>query len=413
MRPQEDRRKGVTPIAEERGIALVISLLVLALLSMLGVAFLSMSATEITIASNEVNASRAFFLTEAGVAIAKQTLRNTPDWDTVLTDPPTTTACPILVPASMGTCSYDFVNDTADGGGPTNDTNDFVIIQARGLSRTAAREVHLAFTRNAGLPTPPASLLSVGISSNVSFNGNAFTIDGNNWIPPSDDGLTPAVQDNTACTSTTAPKFGIGVPNAAHQLVVKNELSSQQQDNVTGDDSNPPWSPVSTTPSIGVDTTITQDQVVALVDYLLPLADISYSPGTSITSGTIGTQAAPKIVAVDATSYSGSDPALTLTATSGAGILIVKNGTLALKGNSQWVGLVIVLGSNVAIDVSGGGNKSVYGTTLLAEDANVEAVIAEGSGNMKLHYSCDGIDVANLAGALALSGTTVWWKEVF
>jgi hypothetical protein len=411
MKIQQHPRQRSTPLADERGIALVIALLVMVLLSILGVTFLSMSATEITIASNEVDASRAFFLTEAGVAVAKQTLRNTPDWDTVLTDPPTTTACPVLVPASTGSCSYLIENDTADGGGATNDTNDLVIIKATGQSQTASREVHLAFTRNAGIPTPPAALLSVGISSNVSFNGNAFTIDGNNWIPPS--GGSSASQDNSACTSTTAPKFGIGVPNATHQLAVKNDLSSQQQDNVIGDNPNPPWSPVSTTPSIGVDTTITQDQLVQLVDYLIPLADITYSPGTSITSGTVGTQAAPKIVAVDATGYSGSDPALTLTATSGAGILIIKNGTLALKGNTEWVGMVIVLGSNVAIDVSGGGNKAVYGATLLAEDANVEAVIAEGSGNMKLRYSCDGLNVANFASASAFSGTTVWWKEVF
>lgn len=403
----------LAPVAEERGIALVIALLVMALLSILGVTFLSMSATEFAIASNEVTASRAFFLTEAGVALAKQTLRSTPDWNTLLSDPPTKIACPTLVPASTGGCSYSIENDPADGGGPTNDTNDIVIIKATGQSLAAAREVHVAFTRSNGLPTPPAALLSVGVSSNVSFNGNAFTIDGNNWIPPSDDGSTPASENNGACTSTIVPKFGIGVPNATHQLTVKNALSSQQQDNVTGDNPNPPWSPASSTPSIGVDTTITQDQVLQLVDYLIPLADITYSPGTSITSGTIGTQAAPKIVAVDATGYSGSDPALTLTATSGAGVLIVKNGTLAMKGNSQWVGMVIVLGSNVAIDVSGGGNKSVYGATLLAEDANVEAVIAEGSGNMKLRYSCGGLAVADLASASALSGTTLWWKEVF
>ncbi len=409
----------------ERGVALVVTLLVITLLSMVGIMFLTLSLTENTIAYNEVKAAVAFNLTEAGVALAKQTLRNTPDWDTLLSDPPTTTACPALVPASTGSCSFTIVNDTCayygkapgcpegDPGGPTDDTDDLVIIKATGQSQTAAREVHVALTRIDGIPTPPASLLSVGVSSNVSFNGNAFTIDGNNWIPPSDDGLTPASQDNSVCTSTSAPKYGIGVPNATHQLAVKNGLSSQQQDNVTGDDPNPPWSPTSDTPSIGVDPTITQSQLVDLIDQLIPIADITYSPGTSIVSGTIGTQADPKIVVVDATSYSGSDPALTLTTTSGAGILIIKNGTLSMKGNTQWVGIVIVLGSNVAIDVSGGGNKSVYGATLLAEDANVEAVIAEGSGNMKLRYSCDGLDVANIAGGQAFSGMTLWWKGVF
>lgn len=412
MRIPEHRTPWLTPFAEERGIALVIALLAMVILSILGVTFLSMSATEIAIASNEVDASRAFFLTEAGTAVAKRTLRGTADWDTVLSDPPTTIACPTIVPASLGVCSYRIVNDTAvDPGGPANDTNNLVIIEATGLSRTAAREVHLAFMRPNGLPAPPASLLSVGVSSNISFTGNSFSIDGNNWIPPSDDSSTPAVQDNSACTSTTAPKYGIGVPNDTHQLEVKNNLSAPQQDNVTGDAPNPPWSPASPIPSIGVDTTITQTEVLDLVDYLMPLADITYSAGTSISAETLGTQAAPKLVVVDATSYSGSDPALTLSATSGAGILIVKNGTLRFTGDSQWVGIVIVIGSNVAIDVRGGGNKSVYGATLLAEDANVSATVAEGDGNLKLHYSCDGIDVAN--NVASMRGTTAWWKEVF
>ncbi|MEE9153777.1 MAG: PilX N-terminal domain-containing pilus assembly protein [candidate division NC10 bacterium] len=407
----------------ERGVALVVTLLVISLLSLVGFAFLTLSVTENTIAYNDVNAAKAFNLTEAGVALAKQTLRSTPDWDTPLSDPPTTTACPALVPAADGGCSFTIVNDTCayygkapgcpegDPGGPTDDTDDLVIIKATGQSQTAAREVHVALTRINGIPAPPASLLSVGVSTNVSFNGNAFTIDGNNWIPPSDDGLTPEVQDNSACTSTSAPKYGIGVPNATDQLAVFNSLSNPQQDNVTGAPPNPPWTPASPTPSIGVDTSITQSQLVDLMDYLIPVADITYTPGTSISSGTLGTQAAPKIVVVDATGYSGSDPALTLSATTGAGILIVKNGTLRLTGDSQWVGIVIVLGSNVSIDIRGGGNKVLYGATLLAEDANVDSNVAEGDGNLDIRYSCDGIDVANAVPSLA--GTTLWWKEVF
>ncbi|MBW8057813.1 MAG: hypothetical protein FVQ86_07320 [candidate division NC10 bacterium] len=411
MRPMREYRAVFQQELGERGVALVVTLLVISLLSLVGFAFLTLSVTENTIAYNDVNAAKAFNLTEAGVALAKQTLRNTPDWDTLLSDPPTTTACPALVPASTGGCSYRIENDTADPGGPTDDTDDLVIIKATGQSQTAAREVHVALTRINGIPAPPASLLSVGVSTNVSFNGNAFTIDGNNWIPPSDDGLTPASQDNSACTSTSAPKYGIGVPNATNQLTVFNNLSNPQQDNVTGAPPNPPWTPASPTPSIGVDTSITQSQLVDLMDYLIPVADITYTPGTSISSGTLGTQAAPKIVVVDATGYSGSDPALTLSATTGAGILIVKNGTLRLTGDSQWVGIVIVLGSNVSIDIRGGGNKVLYGATLLAEDANVDSNVAEGDGNLDIRYSCDGIDVANAVPSLA--GTTLWWKEVF
>ncbi|MGH7360235.1 MAG: PilX N-terminal domain-containing pilus assembly protein, partial [Candidatus Methylomirabilales bacterium] len=52
------------------GAALVIALLVLGVLSLLGVAFLSLSATEVQIATNERQADQAFFVAEAGLTQA-------------------------------------------------------------------------------------------------------------------------------------------------------------------------------------------------------------------------------------------------------------------------------------------------------------------------------------------------------
>jgi hypothetical protein len=263
------------------------------------------------------------------------------------------------------------------------------------------------------LPAPPGAITSVGASTNVSFAGNSFDIDGNNWIPPSDDGTVPESMNNGSCGAIPAPMFGIAVPDATTQLGVKNDLTSQQQDNVMGANPNPPWAPVSTIPSIGVDTTITQAELALLTDYLIPMATLTYSPGTQISSGTLGTQADPKIVVVDATGYSGSDPALTLSATKGAGILIVKNGSLRMSGNSQWVGLVIVIGNNVEIDLRGGGDKAIYGSVLLAENLNVATNQAEGQGNVMVRFSCQGVNIANTAGGGKLRGATVWWREVF
>jgi len=77
-------------------------------------------------------------------------------------------------------------------GGPTNDTNDLVTVKATSTYRTAAREVNVGLTRLL-LAVPPGAITSLGTSTNVSFAGNAFTIDGNNWIPPSDDGTTPEI----------------------------------------------------------------------------------------------------------------------------------------------------------------------------------------------------------------------------
>jgi len=404
-------RKQMSVSRGEQGSVLVIALLFASILTIMGVSFLTISGTDVSIVFNETNHSQAFYLAEAGIAEATRVLRDSNDWDNQL-GAPQPFPCPGMVPVADGGCTFRVENDAADAGGPANDTNDIVVVRATGTFRNTAKEVDIGLTRLL-LSAPPGAITSVGASTNVSFAGNSFDIDGNNWIPPSDDGTIPESQNNPACTSTVAPKFGISVPDAATQLGVKNDLTGQQQDNVMGANPNPPWAPVSTIPSIGVDTTITQAELAVLTDYLIPMATITYSPGTQISSGTLGTQADPKIVVVDATGYSGSDPALTLNATKGAGILIVKNGSLRMSGNSQWVGLVIVIGNNVEIDLRGGGDKSIYGSVLLAENLNVATNQAEGQGNVKVRFSCQGIDVANTAGGGKLRGATVWWREVF
>ncbi|MFQ5847582.1 MAG: pilus assembly PilX N-terminal domain-containing protein [Candidatus Methylomirabilales bacterium] len=395
----------------ERGSVLVIALLLTTVLSILGLSFLTVSGQDIFIAYNETHLSQAFYLAEAGVAEAQRILRDSNNWDNELTAAQPF-SCPAgLVSATDGGCTFTVENDSADPGGPTNDTNDLVVVKATGTFRNALSEVDVGLARML-LPVPPGGITSLGVSTNLSFAGNAFTIDGNNWIPPSDDGSTPESQDNSSCGSIPVPKFGIAVPDGAQQLSVKNDLTGQQQDNVTGAAPNPPWAPPGSTPSIGVDATLTQAQLTTLVDWLSPLADFTYNPGTSISSGTLGTQADPTIVFVDATGYSGSDPALTLSATKGAGILMVKNGSLRMSGNSQWVGLIIVIGDNVQIDMRGGGNKSIYGSVLLAENLSVATNQAEGQGNVKVRFSCQGVNVANTVGGGKLRGATVWWREV-
>jgi len=396
----------------EQGSVLVIALLFASVLTIMGVSFITLSGTDISIAFNETNHSQAFYLAEAGIAEGTRVLRDSNDWDNQL-GAPQPFPCPGMVPAADGGCTFRVENDVwADPGGPANDTNDVVVVRATGTFRNAAKEVDVALTRLL-LPVPPGGLTSIGMSTNVSFAGNAFSIDGNNWIPPSDGGGVPESLNNGSCGAIPVPKFGIAVPDAATQLGVKNDLTNPQQDNVTGANPNPPWAPPDTIPSIGVDTTITQSELATLTNYLVPMADITYSPGTQISGGTLGTQASPKIVVVDATGYSGSDPALTLSATKGAGILIVKNGSLKMSGNSQWVGIVIVIGNNVEIDMRGGGDKSIYGSLLLAENLNVATNQADGEGNVKVRFSCQGIDVANTAGGGRLRGATVWWREVF
>ncbi len=116
------------PITEQRGIVLILSLLVMTVLSILGLAFLTTARTENTVASNYRNHTQAFYAAEAGlesgVASLKSLLRGTPtpaDGDLAglvpraLTDPSYTFDA-FQVQRVRGTLPYSY--QTSIGSGP-------------------------------------------------------------------------------------------------------------------------------------------------------------------------------------------------------------------------------------------------------------------------------------------------------
>ncbi len=61
------KARRIQHITEQRGIVLILSLLVMTILSILGLAFLATARTEDTIASNYRNHTAAFYAAEAGL----------------------------------------------------------------------------------------------------------------------------------------------------------------------------------------------------------------------------------------------------------------------------------------------------------------------------------------------------------
>jgi len=68
--------KTIHPMKEQRGVVLVVALLVLAVLSVLGLAFLTTARTEDTIASNYRNHTAAFYAAEAGLESGMASLKS-------------------------------------------------------------------------------------------------------------------------------------------------------------------------------------------------------------------------------------------------------------------------------------------------------------------------------------------------
>src|SRR6267143_2816262 len=71
-------------LRNERGIALILAVMVLLCLTGLVVAYLSVSALEPQISRNLADASRSRYLAEAGIERGFNVLVNTTDWNTLL-----------------------------------------------------------------------------------------------------------------------------------------------------------------------------------------------------------------------------------------------------------------------------------------------------------------------------------------
>lgn len=364
-------------VMNERGVVLVIVLLIMPIMLIMTTSFLHLALTEHKIAHNYTNHTQAFYTAEGGLETARQQLKVTADWTTLLG---TTVDCSAGLP---GTCSYTI--DQAEA--------ERAVITATAQYRNARRVQRAQYIKTE-LPIPPGGITSIGAPGSVGFNGNAFEIDGNNWVPPQNG--NPEYQDNAAAACTTpVPKLGIAVQDVPAQIEVLVGLTAQQESNILG---------AGGTPSVGVDDTITHDQILELAAALESLAGYTYAPGAQVSNGVIGTQNSP-VVAV-------AEGDLTLSATSGAGVLIVKNGVLKLSGSTQWVGLILLVGDNAKLETAGGGDKSVYGSVIIAETSGASAEIASGGGNFKVKFSCDGLNVADLASSGRIA-KLAWWTEVF
>ena len=397
----------------ERGVVLIIALFLVLALFILGTSYLGLAGTESKIASNEISSTKAFGLAEAGIDLAKQRLRNSNDWDAVIADTQPFD-CPDLGLGADGGCSYLIEDDDDGDADPTSDRNRTVVIKSTGDFRSGEREIHIAYTMPI-FPGGPGAVSFTGVDSRIDYSGSSGSIDGNNWIPPSEDRVIPAVLDNAACGPGSGPQFGISTPDVPQKDNLHATISSSDGDQILGSAPSPPWSPVDPTPSIGVvPGYLSFSEVETIADALLARADRVFTPGDTALDEVLGTQSAPMIHAVNCTGYTGSLCLKLDGATQGTGFLIVKNGNVLLRATASWVGVIIVYGTNIKFDTGGGGGPGniIYGQVLVAEDTFAIAKQFR-PRNTVVRYSCDGIAMANMAAGWNPGKDVVWWKEAY
>ena len=366
--------QGVTlrQLEEERGVALIIALLVLTFLSVMGSAFLLLATTEGTLAMNERRTTAALSLAEAGAEAAWQQIRS------VNSTAELTTLFAAAITSNLGGGTYtvQFSNDPGDPGG-ANDTNGTVIVISTGTVEGVSQVVEMAVSRFF-VPLPPSAVGLPGNEANSSFSGNAFKIDGHDTNP-----------DDTPGSDPVRP--GISVPNAARKNEVTSALQPFQYDNVDGLGMAPGQSP-----SVTIDNSLTSAQVTNLANQLAqfcPTVTVvngqqNYSFGTYASGTSWGTPTNPGIFCFEGAVAGNAQVKITGNS-QGAGILIAKNADLVFAGNVRWEGLIIVTGDLVGFGIMGGGNQYVYGGILINETSADGPGFREEvfAGNAKVRFS--------------------------
>lgn len=422
-------------IKAQRGVAFPLALFALVMLTGLLLVFVTTGGLERSVAANLDEVTRARYVAESGLEwafdqlVAAAAVAN--GWDNLLATNggamATNMALPTFAPA-FGTFSVTVRNDNlandnqltgqpVDPGGPTDDTNNVVILTSFGTYNGATRQLQQVVSHpDLNLP---GGLNLPGLGTNTSFSGNSFTITGNDTNLDGSAGAgTPGL-----CAATV---WGIGVRDIPTENMVQGSLSNSQKDNVTGKPQSP--GPGFGDNTITPESSLTPAQIAKFVNAVRPYADVSLQVnggnqlsyqnlgdtcGASLSDPNCwGTSSNPKIVYVKGT----VDPAqafyaMSISGTStGAGILIVEDGDLNVTGNFRWEGLIIVTGQYVGLRYGGGGNQTIYGGIIVDETASVNSEVeVDSMGNAKVLYSCEAINnVRNIRSLFRANS----WREL-
>jgi Tfp pilus assembly protein PilX len=223
-------------LGNERGVALVLSLMMLLALTGLLLAFLSVSAMEPQISRNVADTARARYLAEAGIEIGYNMMVNTGDATQSFTPAVTsgTTGAPWVALVTNGTLAgvttggataeaafagtYNVVvrNDylasdqNLTGVNPTTttetvsaDNNKIVIMRSTGTFNGATKTIEVV-VRRASLPPFPGAVNLPGLQTDTLINDTTFDIDGRDY------GCSAGC-DNAANWNTTANAMKYGI----------------------------------------------------------------------------------------------------------------------------------------------------------------------------------------------------------
>jgi len=195
-------------LKDERGVILVITLLIIALLIGAGAGAMALVQTDLKISANLKNGTKAFYLAEAGIEWAKQQVK-----DAAANPPSPSDDSESLSPGSF---SVVFSNPTIQ-----SQLAGVVTAESTGTVGSSSSKIRALLKKTYELSDGAISVRGTEASSN--FTGNSFVVDGRDYDPAS----------GTLVVGAKA-QYGISVSNSTLEGQVEGALSSPQEDNVVG-----------------------------------------------------------------------------------------------------------------------------------------------------------------------------------
>lgn len=180
---------------DERGVASVIALLVAALLYLMGVMFLSVSSTEVTMAASRTNGLTAFYLSDAAIEHARRSLQGK-DLSQVLDGTTPVFAGGNTVNLAGGSYTVQVTNNILANGFPlstipadpsasaTVDSDGIIVVTSTGTFRNATQVVEAVVEMPpAGLPPGARGAMTTNgpteTKGNITIDGRDHDLDGN------------------------------------------------------------------------------------------------------------------------------------------------------------------------------------------------------------------------------------------
>lgn len=423
-------------VTNERGVILVISLLIMALLIGAGVGAIVSMQTDLRTSSNLKTGTQAFDVADAGIEWARQKLKRTttnPPTLSALCDTTTESSCNVTKTVGTGSFTVTFIGSPSSPA-KVDKLVATVNVESEGTVGTSKAKIQALLRKTYELAD---GALSVRGDADTNLSGTSFTLDGRDY--------------NTTGTLKAGAKaaYGFSTETSSLDAEATSQVAANQESSIVGKGG--------TTPNIEQSDLFPQSEMTQLAtDLCNDGAAASQTTGTTTSTGgntngtftvtggnpptldiptgqTWGLPTSPVVRCINGPTTSSDDLVKFAGNFTGYGILVIRNANVEIAGAFRWEGLIMITGSNVGLQFSGGGNKDVFGSIMINETNPDDPSRSGGNcssgcevdlaGNVNVKYSSSALQNAitatsgtnplqNVFDTMPSMVTAVYWRTV-